>query len=143
MQEATDIYKQLLLENRDYAALNVYVALCYSKLDYFDVSSEILQTYLQQHPNSAAAVNLKACNLFKLYDGKAAETEIQVCLHLSVMLDSINRYSIQSSCQVFPADPCLFTSSHRLTLQDFLSHLLLPPVVLHVSWLRNVHGMLV
>ena len=27
-QEATDIYKRLLLENRDYTALNVYVALC-------------------------------------------------------------------------------------------------------------------
>jgi hypothetical protein len=33
-QEATDIYKRLLLENRDYTALNVYVALCYYKLDY-------------------------------------------------------------------------------------------------------------
>lgn len=77
-QEATDIYKQLLLEHREYLALNVYVALCYSKLDYFDVSSEILQAYLQQHPNSATAANLKACNLFKLYNGKAAETEIKV-----------------------------------------------------------------
>ena len=34
-QEATDIYKRILLENRDYVALNVYVALCYYKLDYF------------------------------------------------------------------------------------------------------------
>ena len=31
-QEATDIYKRLLLENRDYTALNVYVALCYYKV---------------------------------------------------------------------------------------------------------------
>ena len=78
VQEATDIYKQLLLEHRDYHALNVYVALCYSKLDYFDVSSEIVQTYLQQHPSSAAAVNLKACNLFRLYNGPAAEAEVKV-----------------------------------------------------------------
>ena len=42
-QEATDIYKRLLLENREYLALNVYVALCYCKLDYYDVSLEILQ----------------------------------------------------------------------------------------------------
>ena len=34
-QEATDIYKRILLENQDYVALNVYVALCYYKLDYF------------------------------------------------------------------------------------------------------------
>ena len=78
LQEATDVYKRLLLEHRDFLALNVYLGLCYSKLDYFDVSLEILQAYLQQYPDSAAAVNLKACNLFKLYAGKAAETEIKV-----------------------------------------------------------------
>ena len=37
-QEAVDIYKRLLLENREYIALNVYIAMCYYKLDYFDVS---------------------------------------------------------------------------------------------------------
>lgn len=41
-QEATDIYKRLLLENRDDLALNVYVAMCYYKLDYYDVSLEIM-----------------------------------------------------------------------------------------------------
>uniref|UniRef100_A0A7S3GFC7 Intraflagellar transport protein 56 n=1 Tax=Palpitomonas bilix TaxID=652834 RepID=A0A7S3GFC7_9EUKA len=76
-QEATDIYKRMLLENRDYLALNVYVALCYYKLDYYDVSLEILGVYLQAHPDSAVAINLKACNHFKLYNGKAAETELK------------------------------------------------------------------
>ena len=33
--------------NREYLALNVYVALCYYKLDYYDVSQEVLATYLQ------------------------------------------------------------------------------------------------
>lgn len=37
-EEATDIYKKLLLENREYLAINVYVALCYYKMDYYDVS---------------------------------------------------------------------------------------------------------
>ena len=45
--QATDIYKRLLLENREFLALNVYVALCYCKLDYYDVSLEILAVYLQ------------------------------------------------------------------------------------------------
>lgn len=58
-QEATDIYKRLLLENRDYLALNVYVALCYSKLDYYDVSLEILSVLLQAYPDSAFSLNLK------------------------------------------------------------------------------------
>ena len=77
-QEATDIYKRLLLENRDDSALNVYVAMCYYKLDYYDVSLEILAVYLQAHPDSAIAVNLKACNHFRLYNGKAAEAELKV-----------------------------------------------------------------
>ena len=75
--QATDIYKRVLLEeNRDFLALNVYVALCYYKLDYYDVSLEILAAYLQSHPDSSIALNLKACNQFRLYDGKAAEAEL-------------------------------------------------------------------
>ena len=78
LQEAADVYKRLLLEHRDFSALNIYLGLCYNKLDFFDVSSEILEGYLQHNPDSAAAINLKACNLFKLYTGKAAEAEIKV-----------------------------------------------------------------
>jgi intraflagellar transport protein 56 len=37
-EEASEIYKKLLLENREYLAINVYVALCYYKMDFFDVS---------------------------------------------------------------------------------------------------------
>lgn len=76
-QEATDIYKRLLLENRDDLALNVYVAMCYYKMDYYDVSLELLAVYLQAHPNSAVALNLKACNHFQLYNGKAAMGELK------------------------------------------------------------------
>ncbi|RLN20905.1 hypothetical protein BBJ28_00011456 [Nothophytophthora sp. Chile5] len=76
-QEATDIYKRLLLENRDDIALNVYVAMCYYKLDYYDVSLEIMQAYLQAFPDSVVAVNVKACNQFKLYNGAAAKDEVK------------------------------------------------------------------
>ncbi|XP_026312144.1 intraflagellar transport protein 56 [Piliocolobus tephrosceles] len=72
-QEAIDIYKRILLDNREYLALNVYVALCYYKLDYYDVSQEVLAVYLQQIPDSTIALNLKACNHFRLYNGRAAE----------------------------------------------------------------------
>lgn len=37
---------------------------------------EVLQAYLQQYPDSAIALNLKACNHFRLYDGKAAEVRL-------------------------------------------------------------------
>ncbi|XP_050346449.1 intraflagellar transport protein 56 [Nymphalis io] len=96
-QEAIDVYKKLLLDRRykryqtdetdwvkmlfhvpsTYMALNVYVALCYYKLDYYDVSQEVLGVYLAQHPTSTVAGNLKACNLFRLYNGKAAENDLK------------------------------------------------------------------
>lgn len=82
-QEGTDIYKRLLLENREYLALNVYVALCYCKLDYYDVSLEILQVYINAFPDSALAMNLKACNTFRMYNGKAAEAELKTLAELS------------------------------------------------------------
>ena len=68
-QEAIDIYKRILLDNREYLALNVYVALCYYKLDYYDVSQEVLAVYLQHYPDSAIAINLKACNHFRYNTG--------------------------------------------------------------------------
>ncbi|XP_031832703.1 tetratricopeptide repeat domain 26 isoform X1 [Nomia melanderi] len=76
-QEAIDVYKKILLENREYFALNVYVALCYYKLDYYDVAQEVLQVYLQKYPDSAIAINLKACNHFRLYNGTAAQNEMK------------------------------------------------------------------
>lgn len=86
-EEATEIYKNLLLEKRDFHALNVYVALCYYKLDYYDVSLEILAVYLGIHPNSITGVNLKACNHYQLYNGKAAEAELKVLQQASTTGD--------------------------------------------------------
>ncbi|TPX69710.1 hypothetical protein CcCBS67573_g06776 [Chytriomyces confervae] len=65
-QEAIDIYKRILLENRDFLAINVYVAMCYYKLDYYDVSQEVLAVYLQHFPDSLIAINLKAWRLSAL-----------------------------------------------------------------------------
>ncbi|XP_046899523.1 intraflagellar transport protein 56 isoform X2 [Hypomesus transpacificus] len=82
-QEAIDIYKRILLQNREFLALNVYVALCYYKLDYYDVSQEVLAVYLQSIPESTIALNLKACNHFRLYNGKAAEAELKNLIDIS------------------------------------------------------------
>merc|ERR1712054_317984 len=65
-QEATDIYKRLLVEDRESWALNVYIALCYYKLDYYDVALEILQTYLANQPHSITAVNLSSLAVVEL-----------------------------------------------------------------------------
>ena len=93
--EATDIYKKLLLDNRDFVALNVYIALCYSKLDYYDVSLEILSVYLQAFPDSSFAVNLKACNQSKLFNGRSAENELKALQDFgkSLMEDSLVKHN--------------------------------------------------
>lgn len=41
-EDATEVYRKMSMENREYLAINVYIALCYYKLDYFDVSLDIL-----------------------------------------------------------------------------------------------------
>ena len=75
------------MDNREHLALNCYVALCYYKLDYYDVSQEVLAVYLQHFPDSAIAINLKACNHFRLYNGKAAEAELKVLQNQSTSGD--------------------------------------------------------
>ena len=82
-EEASEVYKKLLIENKDYHAINVYVALCYYKMDYYDVSLEILQVYLSLYADSIVGVNLKACNPFELYNGKEAEAELKALTNAS------------------------------------------------------------
>ncbi|KYM75317.1 Tetratricopeptide repeat protein 26, partial [Atta colombica] len=108
-QEAIDVYKKILLDNRDYLALNVYVALCYYKLDYYDVAQEVLQVYLQKYPDSTIAINLKACNHFRLYDGNAAQVEMKqlvekISSSFSSSYDLIRHNAVVcvTSCRVTP-----------------------------------------
>lgn len=46
---------------------------------------EVLAVYLNQYPDSATALNLKACNHFRLYNGKAAEVFYIILLCLWTM----------------------------------------------------------
>ena len=89
------------MDNREYLALNVYVALCYYKLDYYDVSQEVLAVYLQHFPDSAIAINLKACNHFRLYNGKAAEQELKTLQEQASSSFSFGQDLIQHNLVVF------------------------------------------
>lgn len=77
-----------MMEHREDIALNVYVAMCYFKLDIYDVSLEILAVYLQSFPDSVIGINLKACNHFRLYNGKAAEQELRVLQEKGINLQA-------------------------------------------------------
>ncbi|RHY38301.1 hypothetical protein DYB34_004281, partial [Aphanomyces astaci] len=80
-EQAADIYKRVLARHETHAAINVYLAMCYYHLEYFDISSELLATYLATSDgHSNVAKNLLACNTFHLVDGVAAEKSLH--LHL-------------------------------------------------------------
>ncbi|CAF1166853.1 unnamed protein product [Adineta ricciae] len=112
--QALNIYKRYLLKNRDYLALNVYVSLCYYKLDYFDMSQELLDIYLKKYPDSVTAVNIQACNQYKLYNRKRAEND------LKQLLDNVNisfhhaKEIFQHNMTVFQDDPDAFRVFNEL-----------------------------
>lgn len=75
--EAVEIYKKMMIDNREYQALNIYCALCYYKQEYFEISLDMMASYLSSYPNSIVATNLKACNYFQLLQVKNAEEEFK------------------------------------------------------------------
>ena len=77
-EDATEIYKKILSEKKEHLALNVYMALCYYKLDYYDVCLDLLSQYMNQNPPSIICANLRACTNFQLYNGKTAEDELKM-----------------------------------------------------------------
>lgn len=101
------------MENKDFHAVNIYVALCYYKMDYYDVSLEILAVYLGIYADSVVGVNLRACNHYQLYNGKAAEAELKSlqnsATHGDVLVDNdLLRHNLvvfrggENAQQVFP-----------------------------------------
>ncbi|XP_050525440.1 intraflagellar transport protein 56 isoform X7 [Daktulosphaira vitifoliae] len=109
-QEAIDLYKKLMMNNRKLLALNVYMALCYYKLDFYDVSQEILDVYIKKYPDSMIVLNLKACNVYRLYDGKAAEGELKNLIRKQIEVGQqlFNLVGSSSSeCDTIPGRQCM------------------------------------
>lgn len=77
-------------------ALNVYLAMCYYKLDYFDVAMELLGPYLKEHGDSVIANNLKACAVYRMYDGKTAE-QVSIPVTLGLIVVQTLRQSLDIS----------------------------------------------
>lgn len=107
-QEAIDIYKRILLDNKNLLAVNVYVALCYYKLDYFGMSQEVLDLYLVNFPDSTIAANLKACNRFRMFNGQAAEQDIKHLLDNGIFGTDLIKHNMvvfrngESALQILP-----------------------------------------
>jgi intraflagellar transport protein 56 len=57
--EAIEIYKKVYMDKK-YDALNIYLAMCYYKEEYFDIALDLVNHYLTIHKDSVVANNLKA-----------------------------------------------------------------------------------
>ena len=128
-QEATNIYKQILISNHTVVAINVYLALCYYKLEYYDVSLELLDVYLKQYPNSLFALNLKACNHFNLYNGRAAELVLKPYLSNTTTISSNIGSSIYGKNDLIENNMVVFRNGSQalkilLPLSDYLLSLI-------------------
>jgi intraflagellar transport protein 56 len=65
----------LFIKFCDNLAIQAYLALCYYKLEYYELSQSSIAGYLQKL-QSITASNLKACNYYKLLNNKLAEKEL-------------------------------------------------------------------
>ncbi len=58
-EDAIEIYKKIYMDKK-YDALNIYLAMCYYKLEYYDIALDLVNHYLTVHKDSVIANNLKA-----------------------------------------------------------------------------------
>lgn len=75
--DSVEIYKRVLQQNKKNLAVHVYLAICYYRQDYFEMSIDSVRTYLNSQPDSVFATSLLACNLFQTQSGEDAEREIR------------------------------------------------------------------
>ena len=137
-QEATNIYKQILISNHTVVAINVYLALCYYKLEYYDVSLELLDAYLKQYPNSLFALNLKACNHFNLYNGRAAELVLKPYLSNTTTISSNIGTSIYGKNDLIENNMVVFRNGSQalkilLPLSDYLNEAKLNLIIYYIK----------
>ncbi|KAL0238831.1 hypothetical protein PCE1_004522 [Barthelona sp. PCE] len=78
--DALAIYKGILLDNRNLTGVFIPAAICYFKLGYSDVASDMIRIYLQRVPDSLTAINLRACVDFKLFGARAALDDMEELL---------------------------------------------------------------
>lgn len=58
--DAIEIYKKMYMDKK-YDALDIYLAMCYYKSEYYDIALDLVNHYISLHPDSITASNLKAC----------------------------------------------------------------------------------
>ncbi|KAL7519226.1 hypothetical protein ACHAWX_004012, partial [Stephanocyclus meneghinianus] len=108
-KETADVYEMMIAQQRDDCALNVYLAECYFKMDCYDLSLEALSVYSRAFPDSTIAANVKACNMFRLCDAKAALEVLEThCDEKTIRENELIRHNMvvfnegEKALKVFP-----------------------------------------
>eukprot|EP00835_Amoeboradix_gromovi_P004301 NODE_327_length_10929_cov_0.344137.p3 type:complete len:421 gc:universal NODE_327_length_10929_cov_0.344137:6401-5139(-) len=81
-QESLKFFKKMHQDDPNYDVLNLYAAMCYYKLEYYDRCLSVIDTYLINQQNSFIASNLRACVFYKLFKIKEAQAEISELLNV-------------------------------------------------------------
>ena len=71
-EAAAQGYADILASYPEMSALKLYAAVCYSRLELYDVSLELTESYLNGHSDSIGAGVLKACNAYKMHGHEVA-----------------------------------------------------------------------
>ena len=114
-EEAIDIYKKIYMDKK-YDALNIYLAMCYYKLEFFDIAGDLVNHYLSLHPDSIVANNLKAAIEYNASgNDKAAKDMLLSLKNLSKSSDIIEDNDLlQHNLAVFDNDPSSTTSKLKI-----------------------------
>ena len=105
-EEAIDIYKKIFMDKK-YDALNIYLAMCYYKLEFYDIALDLVNHYLSIHNDSIVANNLKAAIEYSSTgNDKAAKDIILNLQNLSKSSDIIEDNDLlKHNLAVFDNDP--------------------------------------
>ena len=67
--------KKIFIDKK-YDALNIYLAMCYYKLEYYDIALDLVNHYLSIYNDSIIANNLKASIEYSSTGNEKAEKDI-------------------------------------------------------------------
>ncbi|EGT55781.1 hypothetical protein CAEBREN_10651 [Caenorhabditis brenneri] len=74
-QDAIDVYTSILTTSPTLVGLNIYMALCYAKMDYPHVAYNLVKNYLRNFPESPFAKNLLLAVLYRTITSKTTVDE--------------------------------------------------------------------
>ena len=136
-EEAIEIYKKLYMDKK-YDSLNIYLAMCYYKLEFYDIALDLVNHYLSNFKTSIIAINLKAAIEYNSTGNCKTAQNIILSLQESSKIGSIinNDDLLRHNMAVFDAEESSTYNKLKIfsSLSDFLPEAKLNLII---YYLRN------